>query len=101
MKFKFSAIFPAALALNRLALPAAADTPPPAWQIPTICQNAKSDEECSRLESSSRNSVLDRWSKAPEADRTACLAHVQKNGGPSYWRLLDCLGNRALQTMEH
>lgn len=100
MKSRFSRTCVISFALVSLVLPAVAETPPPQWQVPTICQSAKSDQACSQLESSSRNSVLDRWSKAPEADRTACLAEVEKDG-PSYWRLLDCLGNRALQTMEH
>jgi hypothetical protein len=100
MKFRFSSLYLGGVAISCLCGAAAASTPPPEWQIPTICQNAKSNEECSRLEALSRNSVLDRWSKAPEADRTACLAQIDKSGKPSYWSLLDCLGNRALQTME-
>ena len=101
MEFRISSLYLTGVVIAGLAGAGAADTPPPKWQIPTICQNAKSNEECSRLESLSRNSVLDRWSKAPEADRTACLTDIYKRGKSSYWRLLDCLGDRALQSMDH
>jgi hypothetical protein len=76
---------------------AGAETAAPKWQIPDICQTAKSDAECSRLESQSRNSVLDRWSTVPEADRVYCGSKFEKPGARSYWQLLDCLGDRAVQ----
>lgn len=76
---------------------AGAETPAPEWQIPDVCQNAKSNAECSRLESQSRNSVLDRWSTVPEADRIYCSSKFNKPVARSYWQLLDCLGDRALQ----
>jgi hypothetical protein len=100
MEIRFSFLYLTGVAMGCLVATAAADALPPKWQIPTICQNAKSHEECSRLEALSRNSVLNRWSKAPNADRTACLSEIDKSVKPSYWRLLDCLGDRALQSMD-
>jgi hypothetical protein len=76
---------------------ARAETAAPAWQIPDVCHAAKSNEECSRLESQSRNSVLDRWSTVPEADRVYCASKFNKRATQSYWQLLDCLGDRAVQ----
>jgi hypothetical protein len=76
---------------------AGAETAAPEWQIPDLCQTAKSNAECSRLESQSRNSVLDRWSTVPETDRIYCTAKLNKPAARSYWQLLDCLGDRAVQ----
>jgi hypothetical protein len=100
MQIRLAIVFPIVLAATIAGGAAAAVTPPPRWQVPTICKNAKSNEACSQLESSSRGSVLARWSRVPDEDRAACLAKFGQSGKQSYWRLLNCISDRELARME-
>lgn len=72
----------------------------PRWEITGICGQHGPNAKCPRIESVYRRSVFDRWESQPPADRAICLKAIDVSGKRSFQRLLNCLEDRALETLD-
>lgn len=72
----------------------------PRWDIQEICAASNLGEKCPRIESTFRRAVFNRWEARPVEDRQACASQIINSGQRSYQRLLNCLEDRAIMTLD-
>jgi hypothetical protein len=90
-----------AIAVLLLGLPAAAARAdgPPQLDVTVSCNAAargaisagRDKESCLADERTARDTLAEKWSAYPAADKTQCIGNVKTGGPPSYVELLSCL----------
>lgn len=90
-----------ALSVCATSAGAAADVPPPRWDISEVCQmTGDGGGPCPRVESDARRTLLDRWTALPADIRLSCSREVEAEQRPSYRKLSACINDLAFQAFE-
>ncbi|MFN0218992.1 MAG: hypothetical protein ACKVP4_09290 [Hyphomicrobium sp.] len=79
---------------------AAADVPPPKWDITDACAAIGQGGVCPRAESDARRALLDRWTALPVDMRKTCAGEVEAEGQRSYRRLTACIDDLAFKAFD-